>query len=337
MKIGATLVSTIVGPPTPDYPFARWISDVEKLVTIQEAGGFNYLAFTHAYHQTGLHGFQPLMLMARLATMTGMRLSTEILQLPVYSAMDAAYNISSLDHITEGRIEVGLGIGYNPREIGPAGVGNADRVPKFEENVEVMRRFWTGEPVHYQGRYCTIEGTRLELLPVQKPHPPLWGAAYSNAAAARAGRMLDGVIAGPFQRFDDMGIQLDAFRGAWSQFHSEEPTRVGAWRTIIAGKDPKDAVESLIASGRQTFARNIQGGMQEKTTATLRMNIRERDQSDWAVLGNYEDCLESLARCRDEYGLTHVTCHFKNIPDDIDARCEYMQGFGEEVVRKLKA
>ena len=336
MKLGATLVGLIGGPPTPEWPFPQWISDVERLVGAMERAGFSYLAFTHAYQSTGLHGMQPLMLIARLAPIArSMRLSTEILQLPIYNAMDAAYNISSVDHITEGRLEVGIGIGYNPYEIGPAGVNRTDRVPKFEECVEVMRKFWTGEPVYHEGRYFHVEGTQLEFLPVQVPHPPLWGAAYSNAAAARAGRMLDGVIVGPFQTFEDMGSQLDTFRSEWREHHSEEPTRVCAWRTVIAGDNPKHARDSLIASGRQSFHRSNEGQMQEQTTASLTIDMTKGDATDWAILGSYEDCLEGLRRCRDGYKVTHLSCHFKNLPDDITARCEYIEGFGKEVVRKL--
>ena len=336
MKVGTVLVNLMMAPPGPEYLFGRWISDIERLLAAQERAGFSYLAFTHAYQQTALHGFQPMVLLARLAPISGkMRLSTEILQLPVYSAMDAAYNISSLDNITEGRLEAGIGIGYNPYEIGPAGVSRKDRVPKFEEMVEVMKMFWAGEPVHYDGRYCKVEGTRLQLMPVQKPHPPLWGAAYSTKAAARAGRMLDGIIGGPFQRFEDMAVQLDAFREAWHQVRSDEPTRVGAWRTTIVGKDPKSALETLVASRRLTFSRNIQGGMQEDSTAQLRLDLTVGDQTDWAILGSHEDCLEGLLRCRDEYKLTHVSLNFYNLPDDVSARCEAVEEFGEKVVRQL--
>ena len=336
MKIGATFGQLILEPPTPDHPFALWISDVERLLTVLQRAGFSYTAFSHYYQGNLGYKMQPLVVMTRVAPMAGdLRLSTEILQLPVFNAMDLAYNLATVDHITEGRLDVGIGIGYNPYEIGPAGVSRKDRVPKFEESVELMRKFWTGEPVYHQGKYFNVEGTQLHLLPVQRPHPPLWGAAYSHGAAARAGRTLEGIIGGPFQNFEDLGYQLDTFRSEWQKVHTEEPTRVGAWRTIAPGTDPKNALESLIASRTLTFSRNLQGDMQESTTATMRLDLTEGDQTDWAILGNYEDCLEGMRRCRDELKLTHVSCNFWNMPQDISARCEYLQGFGEEVISKL--
>ena len=336
MKIGATFGQLILAPPSPDHPFARWISDVERILDVLQRAGFSYCSFAHYYQGTQSYRMQPLVVISRLAPIAGdLRLSTEILQLPVFNAMDLAYNLATVDHITEGRLDVGIGIGYNPYEIGPAGVSRKDRVPKFEESVEVMRKFWTGEPVYHQGRFFNVDGTQLQLLPVQRPHLPLWGASYSHGAAARAGRMLEGIIGGPYQTFEDLGDQLDTFRSEWQKVHSEEPTRVGAWRTIAPGKDPKDALESLIASRTLTFRRGNQGRMQERTTANLRMDLTQGDQTDWAILGNYEDCLEGMRRCRDELKLTHLSCNFWNIPQDISARCEYLEGFGEEVIRKL--
>ena len=336
MKIGATFGQIVLAPPSPDHPFALWISDVERLMKVLQRGGFSYSAFAHYYQGTKSYRMQPLVVMSRLAPMAGnLRFSTEILQLPVFDAMDLAYNLATVDHITEGRLDVGIGIGYNPYEIGPAGVGRKDRVPKFEESVELMRKFWTGEPVYHRGKYFNVEGTQLHLLPVQKPHPPLWGASYSHGAAARAGRTLEGIIGGPYQTFDDLGDQLETFRNEWHKVHSGEPTRVGAWRTIAPGKDQAHALESLIASRTLTFTRGTQGRMQERTTANLRMDLTAGDQTDWAILGNYEDCLEGMRRCRDELKLTHVSCNFWNLPEDISARCEYLEGFGEEVIRKL--
>ena len=336
MELGTTFRQVVGEPPNPTRPFSRWISDVEKIMRSQEQAGFSYVAITHAYHTSRSHGMQPMLVLSRVSPISGnLRLSTEILQLPVYGAMDAAYNIASLDHITEGRLDVGVGIGYNPYEIGPAGVGHADRVPKFEENVEVMKKFWTGEPVYHQGRYYQVEGTQLQLLPVQKPHPPLLGASFSHGAAARAGRMLDGIIVGSFTSFEDLSSILDTFRGEWHKVHSEEPTRAKAWRTLIPGKDPWDAMDKLIGSGLLDFRRNEIGGMQEETTVKLRLDLTEGDATDWAILGTHEDLLEGLLRCRDEFKLTHVSCNFWNLPEDVDARSEWLVGFGEEVIKKL--
>ena len=74
--------------------------------------------------------------------------------------------------------------------------------------------------------------------------------------------------------------------------------------------------------------------MQEPGTVPLRLTLGT-DASEWAIVGNYQDCREGLARCRDEMGLTQVTCQFHNLPEALSARLEYLEGFGTEVIQKF--
>ena len=333
MELGSFFVSLIGGMPGPSRPFESWIEDAEKLLKAQEQAGFSFAAFTHGYHSSS--GFHPFPLMSRLAAVSGeQRLGTQVLLLPLLNPMDVAYNVATLDHITGGRLDFGIGLGYHPRELEPAGISRADRVPKFEEAVHVMKRFWSGEPVHHQGRYFHSSGTQMGFAPVQKPHPPLWGAGQSRGAVARAGRMLDGVVIGPQVSHRDAGSLVETFREEWHKVHNDEPTRIGAWRAFVVGKDPRDAVNMAVAGGLQ-FTRYLEGRMREVTTVDLPLELTEENAVSWTFAGSYGDCLEGLRRCRDELGLTHVTCQFHNLPGDMSARLEWIEGFGEEVVRKL--
>ena len=324
------------GPPGPQRPFGQWISEAEQIFSTLERGGFGYATFTHSYQSSMGGGMQPLVLMSRLTPISGrMRLATQVLLLPLLNAMDVAYNVATLDHATEGRLDLGIGLGYHPKELGPSGISRSDRVPKFEEAVEVMSKFWSGEPVYHQGRYFTVEGTQLGLLPVQKPRPPLWGSCHSHGAAARAGRLLDGVVAGPQVTFNDRKALVDTFRAAWQESHVEAPSRMGAWVPTIVGDSYQDAINKGVAGGRLRFGRYREGQMQESTMVRLPLELNAESATSWAIAGNHADCLEGLRRCRDEVGLTHVTCQFYNLPENFPARLEWLEGFGEEVVGKL--
>ena len=336
MKLGTVFMSLMGGPPSPARPFARWIAQAEKALAAQESAGFSFAAFTHAYQSSLAGGMQPLVLMSRLSAISGQqRLAAQVLLLPLLNAMDVAYNVATLDHIAEGRLDLGIGIGYHPEELLPSGITRADRVPKFEEAVELLGKFWSGEPVYHQGRYFQVSGTQLGLVPVQRPRPPLWGSCHSHGAAARAGRLLDGVVIGPQVRFNDRQALLATFRNEWQKHHAGPPTMVGSWQPMIVGQDPREALDKAVASGRLQFRRYREGDMQEKTMVNLPLELDEKEVADWAILGSYEDCLEGLRRCRDSLGLTHVTCQFYNLPQDPMALLEWLQGFGEEVTRKL--
>jgi len=91
-----------------------------------------------------------------------------------------------------------------------------------------------------------------------------------------------------------------------------------------------------LQGGLLTFSRYHEGAMQESGTVPLRLTLGT-DAVDWAIMGNYQDCCEGLARCRDAMGLTHVTCQFHNLPEALTARLDYLEGFGTEVIQKLAA
>ena len=100
------------------------------------------------------------------------------------------------------------------------------------------------------------------------------------------------------------------------------------------GADPTDALERGRQSGLFAFRRYQEGAMQERGTARLPLTLGD-DAAEWGILGSYQDCRERLERCREESGLTHVTCQFHDLPEDRSARLEYLEGFGAEVIQKL--
>ena len=75
--------------------------------------------------------------------------------------------------------------------------------------------------------------------------------------------------------------------------------------------------------------------MQEKGMVRIHVELKEDTADDFAIAGGYRECLEGLRRCRDELGLNRLTCRFYNLPRDVDARVEWLEGFGAEVIRRL--
>lgn len=332
MQFG-TMFMPLVGPPvSPTRTFRDWIEAAERVSATLERVGFSYAVFTHSYQNGGM---QPLTTMARLAPAMGsLRMATQVLLLPLLNAADVAYNVATLDHICEGRLDLGIGLAYHHRELELAGLTRRERVAKFEESLEVMRQFWQGEEVHHDGHYYRINGARMNLTPYQQPHPPIWIAAHSHGAATRAGRLGEGLIIGPQVDHQSAGALAETFGQEWRKRHPEAPARVGAWRGMLIGDNPRDALARGEQSGQLTFSRYQEGGMAEQSTVGLRLTLGD-DATEWAILGNYQDCREGIARCRDEMGLTHITCQFYNLPQDLAARLAYLEGFGEEVIKPL--
>ena len=332
MDFGAVFSPLPGSPVGATRPFSDLMRAAETVCTTLARAGFRSIVLTHSYQYGGM---QPLVTMARLAPAADpLRMATQVLLLPLLNAADVAYNVVTLDHICTGRLDLGIGLAYHLKEVPLGGITRQERVPKFVEALEVMKQFWTGEEVHHEGRYFTVHGTRMGLRPYQQPHPPLWIAAHSHGAAARAGQLGDGLIIGPQVSHQDVQTLVQTFRRTWQQGHSEPPTRVGAWRPVLIGANPHEAVQQGLKSERLTFSRYHEGAMQEPGTVPLRLTLGA-DALEWAIAGNYQDCRAGLERCRDEMGLTHVTCQFHNLPEALSARLEYLEGFGTEVIQKL--
>src|SRR5205823_13872750 len=101
-------------------------------------------------------GPHPIAMLSRLAPEAGeMRLKTSMLLLPLLNPVDVAESVVTLDHITHGRLDVGVAIGYRERELEAAGLGRKDRVPQPGERLDVVNRLGRGGEGNVVGAYKT--------------------------------------------------------------------------------------------------------------------------------------------------------------------------------------
>lgn len=109
------------------------------------------------------------------------KLGTDILQVPLYQPVDLARRVVTLDHISQGRFLLGVGLGWIPKEYDHMGLSFKERGGRIDESLEIMTRLWTEEEVTYQGKYFRLQEAVVNPKPVQKPYPPiLMGGLYTN-------------------------------------------------------------------------------------------------------------------------------------------------------------
>src|SRR5581483_10101684 len=109
--------------------------------------------------------------------------------LPLHNAVRIAEDAATIDIISNGRFDLGVGQGYGPSEFAGYGVNRKARAGRLEEGIEVIRGAWTRDGFSYIGRHYDVKGITIMPLPVQKPHPPIWIGAGAPKAIQRAGRM----------------------------------------------------------------------------------------------------------------------------------------------------
>jgi Luciferase-like monooxygenase len=115
-----------------------------------------------------------------------------------------AKQVATLDHLTEGRLIFGVGVGGEfPKEYEVCGVPLKERGARLSEAIRMMRKLWGGVPVsHNGGRYAAFEGVAMQPPPRQPGGPPIWCGGRSEGALRRTGRLGDGWLARRLSRTD---------------------------------------------------------------------------------------------------------------------------------------
>ena len=166
---------------------------------------------------------EPVELLTYAAALTGrIRLGTAVLLTGLRSPVHLAKSLSSLDHLSGGRLDVGVGLGGNPRIYPAFGISAERRAARFAESIRVMQRLWTEPRVTFRGDFWRLDNASMEPKPLQKPHPPIWFGAHHPDALRRA-------------------VELgDAFMGAGSLATSGFADEVKLLRGMLeaAGRDP---------------------------------------------------------------------------------------------------
>lgn len=128
------------------------------------------------------HMPDPFVALARAGTTTRrIRLGTGICLVPEHNPLILAKQVASLDHFCQGRVNFGIGAGWNQEESEILGVDFAHRWTQTRECIEIMRALWTEEAPAYAGRYYTFPPVRSSPKPLQQPHPPVMFGSSGSA------------------------------------------------------------------------------------------------------------------------------------------------------------
>jgi probable F420-dependent oxidoreductase len=157
-----------------------------------EAAGYDGLAtgehlFFHSPHPNGF-----VSLAAAAGATERIRLLSALTVVPLYPAALAAKLATTLDRVSGGRFDLGVGVGgEHPPEFVAAGVEVTERGARADEALELFRALWAGGPVDFDGRFTKVPGLALDPGPVQPGGPPIWLGGRRPAAIRRAGRFAD--------------------------------------------------------------------------------------------------------------------------------------------------
>ncbi len=139
----------------------------------------------------------PIVTLAYVAAHTSrIRLGVSVLVMPYFAPIVLAKQLATLDHVSGGRLDVGLGIGWAEDEYDAVGVPFRQRGRRGEEFIRCLKTIWTEEVVQFDGEFYRVPRSLVEPKPLQAPHPPILVGGYGSAAVGRAARLGDGFTGG---------------------------------------------------------------------------------------------------------------------------------------------
>lgn len=310
-------------PPALARSEARMFEDALAELAAADALGFGAAWLVEHHFMPGYsHSSKPELVLAAAAARTkALRLGLAIVPLPYHHPVHVAERVATLDILSGGRLEVGIGRGFSPAEYEAFGAQMADSRSLVDESLAILRTSFAGGPVTFAGRHFRLDGVAIVPRVVQRPHPPLWTAAVSPESFDWAAREGLGVLVGPFKPWFMVEADIRRYRAAWTQ---AEPPRVGVTLGTVCLRDPRRA-RTLASPALAWFY-----GELLRTTAPvlerlypsyehfrqlgrfrklLALGARPRilAAAGMTLVGSPAECIDRIGRLK-EAGVTHLLC-----------------------------
>jgi len=222
-----------------------------------------------------------------------LHIGTAVTVLPLNHPLRIAEEVATLDHISEGRLEFGIGRSGVVRSYDTYGIPYAESQARFREALEIIREAWKGEPFTFQGDFYRMDKVTAMPKPYQTPHPPIRMAANSDETFPAVGKMGLPIFVGlRAAEISDLQEHLASYRSAWREGgHPGEPSvylRIPVYCSTTergAAEEPRESVAAFFK--RQTdLARSAVG------RAGAGPADRRQMQADRMAALTYDDILE---------------------------------------------
>ena len=287
----------------------------------QTADKLGFESIWCAEHHFSTYGYlsRPLMFATHLASKTEqIRVGSAVVVLPLHHPLIVAEEIATADQLSGGRLDVGLGRGYQPYEFARLGHTLEESRERFEEGVDILLKAFAGEPFGYEGKHYSFDETSVFPVPVQQPHPPIWVVGQSAESIVATARRGFNLVSGGF------GVPLDRLREFRHVFDETLPDpavkskiRVSTQRPVYVTRDESELpaiVEEARWNMRVTLS--LRNGYErvEKGHAVPVPFENEPSEEDllerFFIMGTPETCIKRLEVLRDAMQLDHFNASF---------------------------
>jgi probable F420-dependent oxidoreductase len=275
------------------HDFIRYVIAAEEL-------GFSSV-FLVEHHFTGFGQVSAsLNLLSYLAARTEkIRLGTAVVVLPWHNPVLVAEEAATLDLLSNGRLDFGVGKGYRPYEFSGFCVPQDEATARFDEAIEVIRKAWTSKGrFSYEGRWWRYDNIVVEPAPIQQPHPPFWMGAGSPESIRRAAREGYNLLLDQIAPIDDIIDRVRVFREECEAVGRRyDPMMVGVTRGLQIVHNDEERRRAIAT--RREVLKNI-GDLARGPGAERYHHLKDDPDAfeldDAPLLGTPEEIIERLKR-----------------------------------------
>jgi natural product biosynthesis luciferase-like monooxygenase protein len=302
----------------------------EQMELMYEAEGLGFDSVWPAEHHFSEYGYcasPQVSLAAVAARTTRIRLGTGVVVLPFHNPIRVAEDFAFLDLMSDGRVDLGVGRGYQPIEY--AGFGLADQQANsreiFDESIRLVRQCWTDERVTFRGKHFHVEDLYVRPKPLQQPHPPIYMACLSAESFRLAGRYgFNVLMSGAFGlSAEGAKVGIKDYRAGRKEAGLDPTTGQVALLLKVYAGDTMDGARRDYAGPCTWYYRTIakyvappsgQAAIKSyelysstrNTAETL--NFEDLANSPLMVCGDVEHCVEKLSQLVIDFGFDELLC-----------------------------
>lgn len=288
----------------PDVDSAKGYHDYLEFNIEAEALGY-YSTFAVEHHFTGFGQVSATInLLTYLAAQTStIRLGTAVMVLPWHNPVLLAEQAATLDLLSGGRLDFGVGKGYRYNEFEGFCVPMEEAADRFEESLDVLTRAWTtDEPWSHEGKFWSFKNVIVEPPTIQQPHPPFWMGAGSPTSIEAVAERGYNLLLDQFAPFDATFDRMETFRAAVEKRGRKfDANEVGVARGLYVAKD---AAERDAAIEKRIAARARIDNLAQRPDGANKASIMSYDDTTETALestlfGTIDEITEKIARLRD--------------------------------------
>ena len=318
-------------------PLGRFFEERLRLLELIERSGFHgYHLAEHHSTPLGMASSPSVFLASAIQRTRTIRLGPLVYVLPLYHPLRLYEEICMLDHLSGGRLTVGVGRGGALIEHQRFGVDPAQAPAMYQEAFAVLMRAFETDVLDFDGRFYNYKDYLVQAKPVQRPHPPIWyGAPHADAIAWTAPRSINVVSLGPAARARAIS---DRYRDEWKRLGRDGSALpgIGITRHIVVA-ETDDAARAIAGAAYPRWRDAIEFLWRRTNADFVLKDIYPHDfaaleRVGHGIAGSPATVRDYLVRLREETGVNTVLCQMVFGDMRFDDAARSIDLFGREII-----